>query len=91
MDDGAPDAAQAVASATLAAKADNIPQPTPWTDTVKENWELVKQNHALAVIIQDMKIWEDKTSYWYKELEKTLDDLYSKIQRQCDRITDLEA
>ena len=62
--DGAPDAAQAVAFATLAVKADNIPQPTPWIDTVKENHELVKQNIALDVIIQDMKIWEDRTSYW---------------------------
>ncbi len=78
--DGASDAVQAVASATLAAKADKIPQPTPWTDTVKENHELVKQNHTLAIIIQDLKIWEDRTSYWYKELE-----------RQCDRIKDLEA
>jgi hypothetical protein len=89
--DGAPDAAQAVASATLATKADNIPQQTPWADTVKENHEMVKQNHVLAVIIQGMKIWEDRTSYWYKELEKTCDDLYSKIQRQHDRIKDLEA
>jgi hypothetical protein len=80
-----------VAFATLAAKADNISQPTPWTDRVKENHELVKQNHALAVIIQDMKIWEDMTSYWYKELEKTRDDLYSKNRRQRDRIVDLEA
>ena len=61
--DGAPDAAQAVASATLAAKADKIPQPTLWADMIKENHELVKQNHVLAVIIQDMKIWEDRTSY----------------------------
>jgi hypothetical protein len=89
--DGASDAVQAVASATLAAKADKIPQPTPWTDTVKENHELVKQNHALAVIIQDMKIWEDRTSYWYKELEKTCDALYLDIRRQCNRIEDLEA
>ncbi len=61
--DGAPDAAQAVASATLAAKADKIPQPTLWADMIKENHELVKQNQVLAVIIQDMKIWEDRTSY----------------------------
>ena len=89
--DRAPDAAQAVASATLAAKTDNIPQPTPWTDMVNENHELVKQNHALVVIILDMKIWGDMTSYWYKELEKNHDDLYSKIWRQRDRIKDLEA
>ena len=68
--DGAPDAAQAVTYTTLVAKADNIPQPTPWTDKVKENHELSKQNQALAVIIQEMKLWEDRTSYWYKELEK---------------------
>ena len=70
--DGAPDAEQAVASATLAAKADNIPQPTPWTDTVKEYHELVKQNHMLAIIIQVMKIWEDMTSYWYKRARENL-------------------
>ena len=75
----------------MAAKADNTPQPTPWADTVKENHELVKQNHTLAVIIQGMKIWEDMTSYWYKELEKTHNDLYSKIQRPHDRIKNLEA
>ena len=69
--DGAPDRAQAVTSATLAAKADNIPQPAPWTDIVKKNYELVKQNQALAITIQEMKRREDSISYWYKELEKT--------------------
>ena len=53
--DGASDAAQAVASATSAEKADNIPQPAPWTDRVKENYRLVKQNQVLAVVIQEMK------------------------------------
>jgi hypothetical protein len=89
--DGASDAAQAVASPTLAAKADNIPQPAPWTDRVKEIHELVKQNQALAIVIQEMKSREDRTAYWYRELEKSRDDLYLKIHRQHDRIEDLEA
>ncbi len=89
--DRAPDAAQALASATLAAKADNIPQPEPWTDTVKEIHELGRQNQALAVVIQEMKSQEARTAYWYRELEKTRDDPYLIIQRQHDRIKDLEA
>ena len=89
--DGASDAAQAVASAMLATKVDNIPQPKPWADTVKENHRLVKQNQALAVVIQEMKLFEGRTSYWYKELEKTRDALYSDIRRQRNRIKDLEA
>jgi hypothetical protein len=56
--DGAPDAAQAVASATLVAKAESIPQPAPWIDTVKENRGLADRNHALAIIIQQMKLRE---------------------------------
>ena len=89
--DGASDAAQAVASATLVTKVDNIPQPTPWADMVKENNRLAKQNQALAIIIQEMKSREDRTTYWYKELEKTRDALYSDIRRQRNRIKDLEA
>jgi predicted RNase H-like nuclease (RuvC/YqgF family) len=38
-----------------------------------------------------MKSGEDRTAYWYRELEKTHDALYSDIQRQRDRIKDLEA
>ena len=75
----------------LSAKADNIPQPAPWTNRVKEKHELVKQNQALAITIQEMKRREDSTSYWYKELEKTRDGLYADIQRQRNRIEDLEA
>ena len=75
----------------LSAKADNIPQPAPWTNRVKEKHELVKQNQALAITIQEMKRREDSTSYWYKELEKTRDRLYADIQRQRDRIKHLEA
>ena len=57
--DRAPDAAQAVASATSVAKAESIPQPAPWTDMIKENRKLVKQNqvmaelnHALVIVVQ---------------------------------------
>ena len=89
--DGALDVVQAVASATLAAKADNTPPPTPWIDMVKENRDLANQNHALAIVVQKMKSWEDRTAYWFRELEKTRDALYSDIQRQRDRIKDLEA
>ena len=65
--------------------------PTPWTDMVKENRDLANQNHALAIVVQKMKSGEDRTAYWYRELEKTHDALYSDIQRQRDRIKDLEA
>ncbi len=41
----------------------------PWTDMVKENHELFKQNQALAITIQEMKRRKDSISYWYKELE----------------------
>ena len=74
--DGAPDAAQAVASNTLVAKAESIPQPAPWIDTVKENFGLANRNHALAIIVQQMKLWEQDAVYWYGELEKSRDKLF---------------
>ena len=89
--DGAPDAAQAVVSATLVAKADSIPQPAPWIDTVKENHGLFKQNQALAIIVQEMKSQEQDAAYWYGELEKSRGWLYLDIQRKRDVIEDLEA
>jgi hypothetical protein len=42
--DGTLDAAQAEASAPLAAKADNTPSPSLSTDTLKVNHGLAKQN-----------------------------------------------
>jgi hypothetical protein len=87
----ASDAAQVVASATLAAKADNTPLPALLTDTVKENHSLAKQNQALAIVIQEMKSREDRDAYWYKELEETNSALYSRIANQHYTIEDLEA
>ena len=87
----ASDAAQVVASATLAAKADNTPSPAPLTDTVKENHSLAKQNQALAIVILEMKSREDRAAYWYKELEGTNSALYSRIANQHYTIEDLEA
>jgi hypothetical protein len=89
--DGTQVAAQAGASAALAAKADKTPLPALSTDTVKENHGLTKQNQALAVVIQEMKSREDRTAYWYKELEKTNSALYSRIHEQHYQIEDLEA
>jgi hypothetical protein len=89
--DGAPDAAQAVASATLLAKDVSIPQSAPWIDTVKENGDLANQNHAMAIIVQQVKSREERTAYWYRELEKSRDWLYLDIQRQRNVINDLKA
>lgn len=89
--DGTLDAAQAWASAPLAAKADKTPSPSSSTDTLKVNHGLAKQNQALAVVIQEMKSREDRTAYWYKELEKFNSALYSRIQSQHYQIEDLEA
>jgi hypothetical protein len=80
-----------VASATLVAKADSIPQPVPWTDMVKEKHELVKQNQALAIAVQQAKSQEQNAAYWYGVLEKTRDDLYSSIKRKPNVIANLEA
>ena len=55
------------------------------------NHGLAKQNQALAVVIQEMKSREDRTAYWYKELEKTNSALYLRIQSQHYQIEDLEA
>jgi hypothetical protein len=89
--DGTLDAAQAGVSATLATKADKTPSPASLTDTLKENHYLAKQNQALAVVTQEMKSREDRTAYWYKELEKTNSALYLRIQSQDYQIKDLEA
>jgi chromosome segregation ATPase len=89
--DGTLDVAQAGASATLAAKAYKTLLPALSTDTVKENHGLAKQNQALVAVIQEMKSREDRTTYWYKELEKTNSALYSHIQSQHYQIEDLEA
>jgi hypothetical protein len=84
--DGTQDAAQAGASAALAAKVDKTPSPASSTDMVKENHAL-----ALVAVIQEMKSREDRTAYWYKELEKTNSALYSRIHEQHYQIEDLEA
>ena len=76
------DAAQAGASAPLAAEADKTPLPASSTDRLKVNHGLAKQNLVLAVVIQEMKSREDRTAYWYKELEKTNSALYSRIHEQ---------
>ncbi len=75
--DRAPDAAQAVASATSVAKAESIPQPAPWTDMIKENRKLVKQNqvmaelnHALVIVVQQAKSREQRAAHCYEVLEK---------------------
>ncbi len=51
----------------------------------------MKQNQALAITIQETKRRKDSTSYWYKELETLRDRLYADIERQRNRIEDLEA
>ena len=100
--DGAPDAAQAVASATLVAKADSISQPAPWSDMVKEihdlvkqNQALAKQNHALATIVQQAKSREQRAAHCYGELEKFHDQLFLDYRTNYERhrgvIADLEA
>ena len=89
--DGTLDAAQAGASASFAAKTDTTPLPSSSTDTLKVNHGLAKQNQALAVVIQEIKSREDRTAYWYKELEKTNSALHSRIREQHYQIEDLEA
>jgi hypothetical protein len=91
IDLSAPDAVQAVASAMLLAKAVSIRQPVPWIDTVKENHVLAVQNHALAIIVQQMKLSEQEATHWYRELKESQDWLYLDHQRQCNVINDLEA
>ena len=71
--DRAPDVARVVASATSVAKAESIPQLALWTDMIKENHELVKQNqamaelnHALAIVVQQAKLQEKKAARSYE-------------------------
>jgi len=81
-----PDAAQAVASDTLVAKAESIPQPASWTDITRDNNELIKQNqamaelnHSLIIVVQQAKLREEKTARSYKYFENKyclLDSLY---------------
>ena len=73
--DGAPDAAQTVTSVTLVAKAESIPQPALWIVTVKKSCVQADQNHALAIVVQQMKSREQDATHWYGELQKSQDRL----------------
>ena len=99
--DRAPDAAQAVASATSVAKAESIPQPAPWTDMIKENHELVKQNqamaelnHVLVIVVQQAKSREQSAAQCYEVLEKSHNQLHLEHWRAYERhyavLADLE-
>ena len=73
--DRAPDAAQDVASDTSEAKAESIPQPASWTEMIRENHELVKQNqamaelnHLLVIVVQQAKLQEEKAARSYINL-----------------------
>ncbi len=73
--DRALDTAQAVASNTSEAKAESILQPASWTDMIRENHELVKQNramaelnHLLVIVVQQAKLQEEKAARSYINL-----------------------
>ncbi len=92
IDLSAPDAAQAVASTMLLTKAESIHQPSPWIDTVKKNCVLADQNHALAIVVQQMKSREQEAAHWYGELKRNLGiGFFFYYQRQRNVIDNLDA